>query len=274
MKSLVALLCLACNTMPMLMIDPLSFTSGFHVLSGAGRDMHRKPFAMMDNLFQTLENRMNKMMRHHSHHAIESSLLKLLMNKPHRISPTIIVETIKPITEEVIEVVEPVEAAVEKVEIPEEVVSVVETVPAVPEVKIEEQIVAEEGVEKTTEVGDYAKCLEILEQIFNTCNAIKDAIEAQAWEKLLPLSLTLAEQVYADYNCWTHPSQRELLQKFVTAFVQAIKSLADVPECAIQHLRDAAKDLKTAIKLLVRGHAKEASEYLNKAIEALEDIKN
>lgn len=232
--------------MSILDMGELNFHPAFGMLSMLNKKHKRSPLSLINKMINNFENKVRMMEQEEE---IRPAAFQIIIRKPK------IVE--EPVAFEAIEDATPFSSVqmVEEVQKIEEVAPVQETevTPAAPL------------------FGDYAECLEILQKAINTAAKIKEAIVNKQYELLLPLSLTLAQQILADYKCWTNADGSLMVSKIFEVIRAAFN---DVPECAIEHLRKAAAELEDAISSLLKLDFKKAIAHLKEVSEILKDIKN
>lgn len=232
--------------MSILDMGELNFHPAFGMLSMLNKKHKRSPLSLINKMINNFENKVRMIEQAED---IRPAAFQIIIRKPK------IVE--EPVAFEAVEDATPFSSLqqVEEAQKIEEVAPVQET----------------EVTPVASPFGDYAECLEILQKALNTATKIGEAIALKRFELLLPLALTLAQQVIADYKCWTNADGSLMVSKIFEAILAAIK---DVPECAIEHLRKAAAELEDAISYLLKLDFKNAVAHLKEVSEILKDIKN
>lgn len=236
----------ACNTMSILDMGELNFHPAFDMLSMFNKKQSRSPFSLINKMINNFERKFRMMEETEN---VLPAAFRMTIRKPKFVEEALPFEMIENATPF---------SSIQKTE----------------EVQKVEEVVSVQEPEVTPVVApfeDYAKCLELLQKAINTATQIGDAIAKKRYELLLPLSITLAQQIIADYQCWTNPNGSLQISKIIDAILTAI---GDVPECAIEHLKHAAAELQQALNDLIKLHFEKAVAHLKEVIEILKDIKN
>lgn len=125
--------------------------------------------------------------------------------------------------------------------------------------------------EPKEEIGDIAKCMEILEQII--AEAIQVANEAQnkEWARILPQVVDLIQKTIQDIECFKNATTQDFVKIFMGRYNG---QMGDKSQCIIHHIQNAAQDIKNAINDLLAGDLNAATRDFQAAIAVIQDIAN
>ena len=112
----------------------------------------------------------------------------------------------------------------------------------------------------TPVVGRYEECIALLTKILLEADELANAIINKEYQKVVPLAIKLAKDIYDDINCF----------KNGISFDSLIKLFEDPTECIIKHIKAAAEHLRKAFHAIKEKNVQEFVKELKAAIAEIQ----
>ena len=92
--------------------------------------------------------------------------------------------------------------------------------------------------------GDYTRCIDILQKVLDEAAELSKLVIVHDYDKVVPLALELARNMYEDIECFRDPQVSEVVKNFAFAFA---RNLMDPNECQMTHMKNAIAAFKIAV---------------------------
>ena len=132
--------------------------------------------------------------------------------------------------------------------------------------EITEYNISEQLSIKSDPEGPYDRCIEILEKILAEAGEISKYIINKEWDKVLPLAIFLAKNIYEDIQCFRDP-KITVIQDLINAFE------SNPAECVIKILNHIVEHARKLVQAVINQDLEEIKKQVKCIIHHIQEIK-